>query len=211
METNSSRDKTEPKPGEFIVSKLYLSVLFVACAIFLHACTCSCFVGWPFLSFFGDHTHWLTINAYVFFQLLLKFINISRIFCLFCSWFHRLWFRIDTYTVSFLIIFIALLFHIYAGFGTKDASKTDEFCNNIRMEQYRQVLKKEALLSKKLLESNSKRLKELQGWSFAIQLILQLHTTKIPCFENGIIYCCSISRTSRREKEQIFRGRFLLF
>jgi len=48
------------------------------------------------------------------------------------------------------------------GFGTKDASKTDEFCNNIRMEQYRQVLRKEAQVSKKSMESNAKRLKELQ-------------------------------------------------
>lgn len=47
------------------------------------------------------------------------------------------------------------------GFGTKDASKTDEFCNNIRMEQYRQVLRKEAEAAKKSRESNAKKMKEL--------------------------------------------------
>ena len=49
------------------------------------------------------------------------------------------------------------------GFGTKDASKTDEFCNSIRMEQYRQVLKKEALSSRKTMEDNTKKLEELMA------------------------------------------------
>lgn len=49
------------------------------------------------------------------------------------------------------------------GFGTKDASKTDEFCNSIRMEQYRQVLRKEAEISKKSIEGNAEKLKDLMA------------------------------------------------
>mmetsp|Transcript_20446 Transcript_20446/g.15068 ORF Transcript_20446/g.15068 Transcript_20446/m.15068 type:complete len:260 (-) Transcript_20446:61-840(-) len=33
------------------------------------------------------------------------------------------------------------------GFGTKDANKRDEFCNDIRTEQYRETLRKEKLLT----------------------------------------------------------------
>jgi hypothetical protein len=33
------------------------------------------------------------------------------------------------------------------GFGTKDANKRDEFCNDIRTEQYRETLRKEKLLN----------------------------------------------------------------
>ena len=71
---------------------------------------------------------------------------------------------------SLTIIYIAINFRIFQGFGTKDASKTDEFCNNIRMEQYRQVLRKEAQASKKSMESNAKRLKELRGFSLVHNL-----------------------------------------
>eukprot|EP01038_Epipyxis_sp_PR26KG_P008343 gene8343-11287_t len=42
------------------------------------------------------------------------------------------------------------------GFGSRDASKTDEFANSIRTEQYRETLRKE----KELLAQNSEKIKE---------------------------------------------------
>jgi hypothetical protein len=47
------------------------------------------------------------------------------------------------------------------GFGTKDASKTDEFTNAIRTEQYRSMIRKEKDMMKKTLESASADLEKL--------------------------------------------------
>lgn len=47
------------------------------------------------------------------------------------------------------------------GFGSKEASKRDEFSNTIRTEQYRTTMKKEALITAKATENSMKELTQI--------------------------------------------------
>lgn len=47
------------------------------------------------------------------------------------------------------------------GFGTKDANKRDEFCNDIRAEQYREILRKEKMMSGESAEVIQQRLTKM--------------------------------------------------
>ena len=86
------------------------------------------------------------------------------------------------------------------------------------MEQYRQVLRKEAEAAKKSRESNAKKMKELLGVSFVMNLTTWFQMSYFYLYPhpyhqiNGhLIWTLSISRTSRGEKKQIRRCALLYF
>ena len=74
------------------------------------------------------------------------------------------------------------------GFGTKDASKTDEFCNAIRMEQYRHQLKTELkLLSRGQAERDAEleRMLENRKTSSATTMTSTFSLDNVPLYDIG--------------------------
>lgn len=73
------------------------------------------------------------------------------------GYFSKLTYNAGPYKEGYLYITSQPLDKRQKGFGSKDASRRDEFSSEIRCSQYREGIKKELALSKKFLESSLPR------------------------------------------------------
>lgn len=81
------------------------------------------------------------------------------------------------------------------GFGTRDAHRRDEFCNDIRTEQYRETLRKEKLLTGEGPEAIKEKLTKLLAERAHRDLTMGSSASKSSTFRDEKVHQYDIGRT----------------
>lgn len=81
------------------------------------------------------------------------------------------------------------------GFGTRDAHRRDEFCNDIRTEQYRETLRKEKLLTGEGPEVVKEKLTKLLAERAQRDLTMGSSASKSSTFRDEKVHQYDIGRT----------------